>query len=433
VSSGPPPHVVLVCIDTLRVDHTSVGGYERATTPALERIAAEGTTFERHFANAPWTKPSVATILTGLLPPAHGAQWGDYDAAAAGRPVDVLPEGFDTLPEVLGRRGYATHAYVTNTTLSENLGFAQGIERFETIRPTLQGDEEAVARTKFALDEASGPTFVWCHLMAPHNYQHRPHPPVFKTRGRTRVRSREPNAGTLIGHYRLRTKERAVDVYDHSILFADAQIDNLFDHVRREHPNTLLIVTSDHGEEFGEHGGWLHGRTLYNEMLRVPLVVWGPGVDAGRVVRELTSSIDLFPTIVAATGAEPPAGLQGRSLWATGDRARDVYAELGNAHGAKRAWITREAKWIESFPRPERHQRPTTEGPATWEWFDDPLAIEELDGAAVPEPAPAPRTAIARIAAESQALFEARTSGSETRRRATEEDTEALRALGYVE
>ena len=100
---------MFILIDTLRLDHTSIGGYHRDTTPGLKRIAAQGLKFDNHFSNAPWTKPSVATILTGLTPGAHGAQWGQH-AFAEKLQVDVLSEGFETLPEVLSRHGYRTHA-----------------------------------------------------------------------------------------------------------------------------------------------------------------------------------------------------------------------------------------------------------------------------------------------------------------------------------
>ena len=111
------PHVLVILVDTVRADHTSLGGYARDTTPELAALAKEGMLFTRHFANAPWTKPSVASILTGLLPPAHGSQWGDFQRASGGQ-VDVLAEAFDTLPEILRGHGWQTVALMNNSTLT---------------------------------------------------------------------------------------------------------------------------------------------------------------------------------------------------------------------------------------------------------------------------------------------------------------------------
>ena len=123
------PHVVFIVIDTLRYDHTSLAGYHRDTTPALKRIADQGLNIENHFSNAPWTKASVATMLTGLLPGARGAQWGSKKVARD-RKVDILPAGFVTLPEVLQQHGYRTHSFMTNVTLTASLGYAQGFDQY---------------------------------------------------------------------------------------------------------------------------------------------------------------------------------------------------------------------------------------------------------------------------------------------------------------
>jgi len=432
---GPRPHVVVVLVDTLRVDHTTVGGYARDTTPGLVRLAAAGTTFENHFVNAPWTKPSVASILTGLLPPSHGAQWGTFAQAKEGAAVDVLPEAFETLPERLRAAGYATHGFMTNTTLSENLGFAQGFDRYELLSPDLAGDERAIERTKAALDGASGPTFVWCHLLAPHNYELRSKQRTFRTPGRTPIRSDQPNGPNIIAKYRIKTRERAIDVYDQTVVWTDERITELWSHLRERHPNTLLVVTSDHGEEFMEHRGWLHARTLYNEILRVPLVLWGPGVPAGRRVTRITSATDVFPTVLDLVGLPVPDGLQGTSLVGPSGGSGAAYAEKRYGRAAKRAWIDADGKWIETKPRIDGRGKPPVEGEGRWEYYADPSGPDRDDAieTVAAERAAAAAERIEEVWRTSRATFEERTAGTSTQRRATPVDLEALRALGYVE
>ena len=429
------PHVVVVLVDTLRDDHTTVGGYERDTTPGLVRLAAAGTRYANHFVNAPWTKPSVASILTGFLPPVHGAQWGTFAQAKEGAEVDVLPEAFETLAERLSREGYATHGYVTNATVSANLGFAQGFDRYELAPPNLDGDQRAVRRTTEALDAADGPTFVWCHLLAPHNYELPTPKRRFKTPGRTPIRSDQPNGPNLIEKYRIKTKERAIDVYDETVLLTDQLIEGLWEHLRSKHPNTLLIVTSDHGEEFGEHRGWLHARTLYNEILHVPLLMWGPGVPAGRTVTRFSSATDIYPTVLDYLGLAATPGLQGTSLLGEGGGSGSVYAEKRYGRAAKRAWITPDGKWIETKPKVEGRGKPPVAGEGRWEYYADPVGIdlEDTIDAVSAQGLADIAERVETLWQASRAIFDERTEGVDTTRRASAEDLEALRALGYAE
>ncbi len=429
-----PPHVLLIVVDTLRADHTSLYGYERDTTPHLRKLAREGTIFARHLVNAPWTKPSVASILTGLLPPAHGSQWGDFNRVAEGA-VDVLAESFETLPEVLQRHGYTTVAMMTNTTITPEIGYAQGFDRFEQIGADLTSDRRSVLGAFEALNAASGPTFVWCHVMAPHNYVlPKGRKRVFESETRTPILRREYYGPKMWNSYGFRFREPAIDVYDETVRWVDQGVGALVRRVRETHPNTLILFTSDHGEEFGEHGGYLHARTLHSEILHVPLVMWGPGVPRGRVVDELSQSIDLLPTVLDVVGVEPPAEVQGRSLLSGGEDEPIVYAEKRNGRNLMRAVLTHDGKLLESQPDGTPGRKPAKGDEGTWHYFEDPVGPDRESrlGALAPDELTRRQARLEAIWSDSVALFEARTGG-ESQRAIRDEEIEALRALGYVD
>ncbi len=432
-SRGPRPHIVVVLIDTLRADHTSLEDYHRDTTPGLVKIAAEGMVFRRHFANAPWTRPSVATILTGVLPPAHRCQWGDLNRSANGE-IDLLPEGFDTLPEVLQGVGYTTHAFVTNPSITPAFGYAQGFDEFESLGATLKDDQLAADRTKAVLDAATGPTFTWCHLMAPHNYRLPKDSPRFPHQPRTPITERHLQGSIMWDRYGMRTREQAMEVYDRTILFADAVVTDLVNHIRSNHPNTLVVITSDHGEEFAEHGGYLHARTLYNELIRVPLVLWGPEIAVGET-NQLSSLVDIRPTILDYLGIADSGG-QGASLLVERDASTQVvYAEKRNGQEAVRALVTPEGKVVETKPPGTPGQKPPMAGNGRWEFFADLTSLDDQNtvGQVSREFLQSAKQRMEKIWQQSQIIFEQHAQATPSRGTLTEEDLEMLRELGYVE
>jgi arylsulfatase A-like enzyme len=427
--------VLLIVVDTLRADHTSLLGYERDTTPHLRALAEEGMLFTRHLVNAPWTKPSVASILTGLLPPAHGSQWGDFNRVASGK-VDILAEGFDTLPEILRRHGYATVAMMTNTTITPEIGYAQGFDRFEQLGSRLQNDRESLRGALQALDHAERPTFVWCHLMAPHNYvlpEGRPR--VFRSRKRTPIRLRDAYGPKMRRSYGFHFREPAIDTYDEVVRWVDQGVSGLVRRVRAKHPGTLILFTSDHGEELGEHGGYLHARTLHSEILHVPLVMWGPMIPRGEVVTRLSQSVDLLPTILDVLGLDPVQS-QGRSLLAAdaGDRPV-VYAEKRNGSNMMRALVTPDGKLLESLPPGPPGEKPSRAGEGSWRFYPDPVGPDRKDAldALAPDELARRRAQLEEIWAASTHLFEERTAGGSSQRAIRDEEVEALRALGYLD
>ncbi len=295
-----PPNVVLIVVDGLRPDHLTHAGYARNTSPFLARLAAESVWFENAISQSSWTKTSVASLLTSLYPEAHGVRGTK----------DVVPDSIDTLPETLEGFGYETYALHGNPWLEERFGFNQGFDRFsftDWYKETF--DAQGMNNRVFQwLDERSAdkPFFAYLHYMDVHS-PWRP-PAEFDRFGP------EP-----------------VDKYDSSILYLDSRLEALFRELgsRGLAANTWLVVTADHGEEFGEHGNYKvgHGVTLYGEVLRVPLLFHHPRGSARKRVDRQVRLIDVAPTILDLLEIPVPEEMEGVSIRAeivgSGDRPLD--------------------------------------------------------------------------------------------------------------
>jgi arylsulfatase A-like enzyme len=427
--------VVIVCIDTLRADHTSHHGYERDTTPNLSRLAGAGMVGQRHYANAPWTKSSVGSMFTGLHPSAHGARLGQFeDLAALGSDeaptVEVLSDELDTVAEHLQRSGYRTVAHISNRHLLPRFGYEQGFDDYNfsitSGREAIEHDAEAVEATIEALADAEQPTFVWCHLMSVHDYVYPESAARFEADGATPL---DPEAPLVNMVQKFETLEGAIAAYDNAIAYVDDLLGPLIDYVMTENPNTLLIVTSDHGEEFADHGGFWHVRTLYEELLHVPLVIWGPGVPVDPQTG-LTASIDLLPTVLSVAGLSTPEPLTGDLLFLPngelGPSKSRVFAEKFHAGLYERsALITRHSKIIVST---QRH-----DGTQVIEVFvgappDETFDLSEIDKGQVQ------RLKNALVAYQRQAAqqFESLVGDPELAE-LDDEDIEHLKAMGYID
>ena len=317
-----PLSVVLITLDTTRADRLSPYGLTNASMPHLERLAREGVVFDRAYSVAPLTLPAHATLLTGLLPPGHGVR-DNADAA--------LAETHTTLAELLSARGYRTGAFVGSVVLGADRGLAQGFEVYGSVEPrgvlsqSLQRRGDAVVSDALDWLETAGDSdfFLWTHFYDPHA----PYDPP------------EPFGSTH------------VDPYIGEITFADAQIGRLLDALDRRgwFKRTIVIVVGDHGESLGEHGEPTHGLLVYDAVLRVPLIVRAPAVEARRVA-DLASLTDVFPTIVELLGL-PIHSSDGWSLVPAlrGDAgpARGLYAEslYGLRFGAEPSLTLRDERY----------------------------------------------------------------------------------------
>lgn len=303
-----PQNLLLISIDTLRADRVGAYGYERPTTPNLDRVAAEGVVFEQAWSQSPWTLPSHASLLTGLYTRAHGLRDDDH---RLGREIPVLAE-------LLVEAGYRTAAFVNTPYLSPRTGLLRGFERYEQLE---RFDASVPAALDFLRSEDPRPFFLLLHTMDVHS----PYLPGEDQRRRF-VRpydgELDGRTSTLLRVRRGFLKPEAVDLrhlndlYDAVIHEMDQRLAPLLAFLDESGlaATTLLIITSDHGEEFLEHGDVLHGRTVYEEMLRVPLLVRGPGVPRGLRVGAPTALVDVMPTMLRAAGVAPPPDLDGRDL-----------------------------------------------------------------------------------------------------------------------
>jgi len=252
--------VLLVTIDSLRADHVGAYGNAEARTPALDALAADGVRFDRAYAAAPLTLPSHVSLLTGRYPPRHGVR---TDTAHLDPVVPTIGDAFR-------RRGFATAAFPGPAPLGRRSDLDRGFD--SDVSGWLDAD---IAGWLEAHTDRR--VFVWVHLFEPH-------PPYGNPDGRARV------------------ARPAIDRYDDAVAAADAHLGRLIALLGSRGPDTLIVVTADHGEAFGEHGEITHGLFVYDTTLRVPLVISGPGVERGRVVADPVSLVDVAPTLAALAG-----------------------------------------------------------------------------------------------------------------------------------
>jgi arylsulfatase A-like enzyme len=325
---------LLVVVDTLRADHLGAYGSEREASPAFDAWAAEGRLFERAWATSPWTLPSVASILTGLEPARHAAGRPMPDAGK--RTFTALGDGAGTLAEWLTAEGWRTAAIINNPFLHEKFGVARGFESWDYQAASRTRGRRADEAVDAALEWLDGvgdrPWLLVLHLFDPHLAYDAPEPflgrftdgapPAARRRPLSWLRHRvkKEGGGPLLG--------ALGGAYDEEILFVDSQLSRLRRGLaeRGLADRTLVVLTADHGEELGEHGGFEHGHSVHEEVLRVPLVLVGPGIEPGRSAAPV-SLVDIVPTVLAALGVEAPGGLPGTSLLGEPPASRTLVAE----------------------------------------------------------------------------------------------------------
>lgn len=309
--SGAHP-IILINIGTLRADHLGCYGYERATSPNIDALAGEAALFEWAFAQAPTTGPSQASIFTGLYPTSHGMT----DEGTR------LTDEATTLAEALAGHGYTTAAFVDGGYLSEGFGLNQG---FATYDNSQGGGLEVIGpkAIEWLRAHAAENFLLLVHTYDVHTpYAPRaPHRDLF-TAGLSPSGGFEPTAEAMeavragdappLGEDDL---AYAKALYDGEIHYVDAWVGNFMDVIRELglDGKATIVLYSDHGEEFGEHGSVLHEK-LYATVTRVPLVVRMPGgAEAGRI-SQVVEMIDLMPTLLEIAGASAPGVIQGESL-----------------------------------------------------------------------------------------------------------------------
>ena len=358
----PGPHLVIVVIDTLRADVVGAYGDRTGITPRLDVLAERSMRFADLSAPAPWTLPSVATLLTGLEPQTHGAgrRFGKF--APTG-----LAGGATTTAEVLRGAGFYNLGVYHNIYVNPAFGLSQGFDEYVSREERADAlVAEALARLRRYRDERR--LFLYLHLFDPHN----PYEPSAED-CRTVARRLQPGYRGPLGCAADRRPENPIPaesdrrwheaLYRAEVAAADRALGRFLDGLGElgMAEDTVLLVVSDHGEEFwtrlpqerarGYEANADHGHTHYNELLRVPGLLRGPGVGAS-VLREPVRMADLFPTLLNLVGVEPPPS-QGRDLRAAlAGRPLPRAAQLADVilHGPER-WAVRRGPWKLIVPR----------------------------------------------------------------------------------
>ena len=410
--------MLVITVDTLRADRVGAYGHPDPVTPALDRLARRSTVFEDAQATSPWTVPSLASLLTGTYPDTHRVVSG---LPGDSRRQQKLPEELPLLSEALSRGGYHCYAVTTNPHLRGRFGWERGFRHYENLGGAgARGVDGAVAD----LPGLAEPFFLWVHFFDPHAaYQVRT-PWTLQWAAALqwhRGVGAKPNAA----HYRdvvapgspelanlKRLYESEVSATDHFIQRT----------LLRYRDAELVLFTSDHGEEFLDHGGFSHGGKMYDELVRIPLLLHRRE-EPPRLERSNASLTDLAPTIAAWAGMQPPGTWQGRNLWTRGGSG--VVAALSRSVDGEvvEKRTLRRGRW--KYTRVQRNGEQV--GRRLYDLYTDPAERVNLVARE--------RRVARRMARDLEAEIEEQRTLDVTTETAevTPEELEELRALGYVD
>jgi arylsulfatase A-like enzyme len=432
--SPRPLNLILIMVDTLRADHLGYHGYSHATSPRLDSLAEDSVVFLRHTGHASRTGPSVATLFTGLHSRSHGVvnPLSHFDAKG------TLDADRLTLAEILSEEGYRCAGFTANPNVSERFGFSQGFERYQLLRW-----EKAEALNRAALAwiegwaaeaEPRSPFCLYLHYIDPHSPYEAPAPFVKKFAPldyRGRITGAHRQLDKVVAE-RLKLDDADLlqlrALYDAEIGYLDSQLGVLLVTLEAKGllDESLVVFVSDHGEEFLDHDSVLHGYTLYEEQLRIPLMIRHPELPARRVSR-LSRQVDVLPTLLELLGIAIPEPVQGESL-ATAMKAEQS-PDVGDeapvfAEGSLRAVKT---VALDSYTRGDWKLIETRVPEARRQLFnlrDDP---QERHDRLASEPEVAER-----MGAELQRFRDSLPVGHSETVPLTEEEIRELQSLGYL-
>ena len=310
------PNILVYLVDTLRQDRLGCYGYSRPTSPNIDVFATQATLFENGVGQSSWTRASMASLFTGVWPPTHGTTGWKHQ----------LPQAFETLAEKIDAVGYQTAAFVGNPQITVRYGFGQGFDKF--VRDIKKPSADYNRMASDWLDGLTGddPWFIYIHTMDPHAPYRPPEPYMSEfAPNDAQMPTWEPR-----WKWPLEVLPFFSDRYDGEIAQNDASFGELMGILgsRGLYDDTLIVFTSDHGEEFKEHGRWRHGENLHAESLNVPIIVRFPGQSKGERVAAAVQHIDLMPTILDYLGLEIPEAVQGRSLIGRPGLEGEIYSHL---------------------------------------------------------------------------------------------------------
>lgn len=443
--AADPPNVVMILIDTLRADHLGCYGYARPISPNIDALAGEGTLFENAVAQSSWTGPSVASLFTSVYPSQHGmTQFGS--TLATGRP---------TLAEELRRGGYRTLAVSANFAfVNQRKGLLRGFDQIEELSRRADPGEKSellgisavagrlVTDRAIELLDASreDPFFLYVHYMDPHS-SYQPNPTLATSQpgyqgpvdGSTDQLQQIVRGEIEIGE---RDLAQLISLYDGEIASVDTEVGRLLDHLRDigAYDASVIVLLSDHGEEFLDHGSLFHMFTLYREQIHVPLILRRPGGYAGGLrVRSVVELVDIGPTLLELAGLADPRPIVGASLVSVMDGSADARsgteekAAFSELHGDPQ--VT--AVW-----RAKKHRTALTTQAWSLVAGEPRGAVELYDLAADPgqtrdraaQQRPVLEALSQRLSAQATSVWD-----PQPEQRIDEQEALGLRALGYLD
>jgi arylsulfatase A-like enzyme len=352
-SRAAAPLVIVYLVDTLRADHTGPYGYARDTTPRLNAFAKDAVVFETAVSQASWTKPSVASLMTSLLPGQHRAV----------QLRDTLDPKLETLALRMSKKGFSTGAAIANSVIySEGTNFDIGFDFFAGLhgphnRPSKLVEAAGVVDAALSfIDSRRGfPSFLYVHTMDPH-VPYSP-PPPFDRKFEPYATPDHPATDPRSDFKEPLDRDRMIARYDGDVAYGDQEFGRFIDGLKARglYDQAFIVFMADHGEEFQDHGQWLHGRSVFDELIHIPLIVKFPAMkDAGRRVKPQVQEVDVLPTILESQGfpvPKPPEilGHPLQEVLAGGSHETLAISEISHRGYVARGIRSIEEKYIERF------------------------------------------------------------------------------------
>lgn len=398
----PMGNVLWIVVDAMRPDHLGMYGYHKPTSPFLDEWSKDAFVFLHHTVNAPWTRPSTASMLTGLFPSGHQTQTDE----------SRLPDGIRTVGMDLKKLGYQTAAVVGNGNGSSIAGLDRGFDDYVDTKTAWKRLPNASEVYEEGLKWFDGRRakkknwFMFMFAVDPHDPYHAP--PEYEAQWLPKGFEGEPRRNAhweYKNNYSKAERDSMLAVYDAAIRYTDDRTREFLAALEKRGllENTTIIITADHGDGFGEHGYYLHAHHHYDEITRVPLLIKSPAWKGQGYVFHSTQHVDLLPTLVAGGGGTPRAGLPGsdltKLLQAPVDPERLLLSEY-NAFGIRRSMLVNqlfrvilqlpadEAEFLRKIPRKDLLPSVNFEAPVlhVYDRQKDPLDKKNL-GAKPPEAA----------------------------------------------
>lgn len=393
----PAPNLVLFVLDTTRADHLSCYGHAEQTSPHLDALAERGVRFDSALAQSSLTPVSASSVLTGTHPFRHGVRSLFVEERQR------LADDVATLAEVLRRKGLKTAAFVGARPMGAQYGLDRGFDSYEEELSRIgrrnkekglanpyqrRADETADLALDWLAKHGDAPFFLMLHFFDPHDPSLVPPRAFLEERVSFALPADLDRMGNLAGRAGAPDIRRAppaqrVELYDAEIEYTDRQVGRILDRLEQQQilDHTIVAVVGDHGEGLGQHDFWTHG-LLYQEQLRVPAILYGPGIPRGRVVTARVRLVDLVPSLVELYGLDPwPGRLDGSSFvplirGAAEERARAVYAEV---HHASRDFLGRDAEmYALTLGKWKYIHRPASDRHELYDLEGDPAELDNV-------------------------------------------------------